>query len=185
MLLVYIFRRLICLSVTEITIQLLGVSDPASTQDFKSVCFIWVILTEVTHISLLLILAPYMARKRVLMLGHRILDGHSAERHRTMHVLLNPLAFLPVIRLLVHKVLERVLAIIEFGKETATVLKFDVTTLFNCTVQVRFNLAATPLANVTREQMAWQVPERMVVTTTERLLDAIRFRVGELIEHGT
>ena len=68
MLLVHSLRGLICESVTEITIQLLGVSDPASAQHLKSIRLIWVILTKIANVALLLVFAPEMACERVLVL---------------------------------------------------------------------------------------------------------------------
>ena len=64
-------------------------------------------------------------------------------------------------------------------------MQFNVTLLLNLAVEVRLDLAATPLADIARHQMLGQVSEGVVVSYTEGLVDSVALLVSELVEHGT
>ena len=85
------------------------------------------------------------------MLVDLVCGWHGPEWHITVQIRLFLIASLPLLRLLVHEVLVRILPIVEFLEVTATVLKLNVASLLNLTVEVRLDLASTPLADITGE----------------------------------
>ena len=61
--------------------------------------------------------------------------------------------FTELLSLLLFVLLKIVLCVLEFGKETATVLKLYITALLYLTVEIGFNFALAPLANIAWKQV--------------------------------
>ena len=82
------------------------------------------------------------------MLMNGILQWMRSEWHALVNLILDSLALLPLFRCKVQEVFVWVLLVVELGKETAAVLQLNVASFFDLAVQVRLNLAAAPLADV-------------------------------------
>lgn len=148
---------MISLRSNEIAIELFRVVDPSSTQDFESIGFVGIILTQVANIALLFILVPQVALEGILMLVDAILQWLGQEWLFAMERLLLFFMIKTILRCLFKVELIWRLMIVEFLEIATPALQFNVVTLFDLTVQIRFNLAAAPLRNVTGHQMPWQV----------------------------
>ena len=73
------FEGLVCLRSHEITVQLFGVIDPPSSQDFKSIGFIRVVFAQKSNVTLLVILGPHVTLEWILMLILAVLKWVAVE----------------------------------------------------------------------------------------------------------
>ncbi len=84
-----------------------------------------------------------------------------------MNIFLLVFIFLSRQSLRIKEIFKGIICVCKLGKETAPILKLNVTTLFNLRVQIGFNLASTPLADIAGEQMAWQISQRVKVASSK------------------
>ena len=133
--------------------------------------------------ALLFIGAPQVAGEGVLVLEDLVLDRHVQEGEATVEISLLLFGQAAFGGLLLQVTLVRVLRVLELRKVPAAILKLNVGALLDRVVEIGFNLGATPLADVAREQVARQVPQRDEVARTEGLLHPVSLLVRELVKH--
>lgn len=74
--------------------------------------------------------------------------------------------------------------VLKFRKETSAVLQFNIRFLLNMRIQVRFDLAARNLADISWQEVARHITAKAdEIANSETLLDAVDFAVGVLVKH--